>query len=93
MKHTIRLANGGTRTLEPYGRAKAINLYCSECGNWQREETLDCLETLCPLHPYRKWTSLATISDQEWKRLRETTPSAPFRKKALINAQAPPDEG
>lgn len=53
MEHIVRAKDGGTVSVENYGRAKAIKVHCTECMGFVSQDVKDCTSTLCPLYPYR----------------------------------------
>ena len=56
--HTVRTADGGTRTFARYGRKLAVSCHCTECCGFELDPA-GCTSPLCPLFPYRART-LAT---------------------------------
>lgn len=56
VKHTVRTADGGLTTIEPYPRGLSIKVMCSECLGWEGNPKAECASPLCPLYPYRRRT-------------------------------------
>jgi len=51
--HSIRSKNGDLVRVAPYGRMKAIKVFCTECLGWDGHAKTDCTAPNCPLYPYR----------------------------------------
>lgn len=65
--HRVRAnGNGRTKTVELVPR-RAIRLFCCECMGFNREEIKHCLDTLCPLYPYRHDGPPKAVIDRETK--------------------------
>ena len=63
MKHTVRTNRyygdpKNTVEIEPYARARAVRLFCTECMGFE-EHPSKCTAKLCPLYPFRGKTTLA----------------------------------
>ena len=56
IKHEIR-TDEGLEIVEGLTARKAIRLFCSECNGYQPTLVKSCLETVCPLWPYRTYAT------------------------------------
>ena len=55
-EHTIRHKDGKTVTIKNYTVKKAVLLNCSECEGFESDPR-QCTDKLCPLWPFRGYTS------------------------------------
>jgi hypothetical protein len=60
--HTVRTADGGTKTFANLNRGKAIKLFCTHCLGWETHPN-ECTATKCELFPFRGRTLAAYHKD------------------------------
>ena len=63
MKHTVHSNSDtplNTIDIEPYTRARAIKLHCTECLGFE-EHPRDCTSKNCALYPFRGRSTLAYV--------------------------------
>ena len=73
--HTVRTADGGTKTFHDYTRGMAIKAHCSECEAW-RGNPRDCTATKCALFPFRGKTLLTREGSKVASQVPESTPES-----------------
>ena len=65
-EHTVQHKDGRTVTIKNYTVKKAILLRCSECEGFENDPR-KCAEKLCPLWPFRGYTSKNRVRYDEEK--------------------------